>query len=216
MTLLEWAIQKRKVTIKFVQRLSGTLNFLNKAIVPGRAFTKGMYDKLKVRDKKGRILKQHHHVNLGGTFIKDCLVWKQFLTDGQQPGLCRPFIDVNGFLDAKELNFYTDSSLGRTKGMGGIFNNRWIWAKWGTDFIDEQRPSIAFLELYALVAAIVTWGRLPELCNTRVVVFCDNKSVRDMINIYASGSPQCLKVGADFILGLLEEQPQGFRKICQI
>ena len=41
--LLNWAIQKRKVTIKFVQQLTGMLNFSNKAIVPGRAFMKGMY-----------------------------------------------------------------------------------------------------------------------------------------------------------------------------
>ena len=41
--LLQWAINKKKVNIKFVQQLTGTLNFLNKAIVPGRAFTRGMY-----------------------------------------------------------------------------------------------------------------------------------------------------------------------------
>ena len=60
--LLKWAVEKKKVIIKFIQRLTGTLNFLNKALVPGHAFTKGMYGKLRVRDKSGNLLKQHHHV----------------------------------------------------------------------------------------------------------------------------------------------------------
>ena len=77
--MIKYAIDRRKVTVKFVQQLMGTLNFLSRAIMPGRAFTKGMYDKLKLKDKNGNPLKQHHHVSLVGTFIGDCMVWKNFL-----------------------------------------------------------------------------------------------------------------------------------------
>ena len=70
--LLKFAIEKRKVTIKFIQQLTGVLNFLHKAIVPGRAFTRCMYIKLKLRDSKGNLLKQHHHVYLNSSFIHDC------------------------------------------------------------------------------------------------------------------------------------------------
>ena len=52
--LINYALMKKKVTIKFVQKLTGTLNFINRAIVPRRAFTKGMYDKLRLKDKEGR------------------------------------------------------------------------------------------------------------------------------------------------------------------
>ena len=62
--LLQLAIDKCKVTIKFIQQLTGTLNFLNRAIVPGRAFMRGIYQKLKLVDARGRILKQHHHTYL--------------------------------------------------------------------------------------------------------------------------------------------------------
>ena len=44
--LLDYAIDKKKVTIKFIQKLTGILNFLNEVVVPGRAFTRGMYQKL--------------------------------------------------------------------------------------------------------------------------------------------------------------------------
>ena len=36
-------INKKKATIKEIQCLTGLLNFLNKAIIPGRAFTRRMY-----------------------------------------------------------------------------------------------------------------------------------------------------------------------------
>ena len=77
--LIQLAISKHKVTIKFIQQLTGTLNFLNKAIVPGRAFTRGMYRHLRITDKKGRLLKDHHHTYLCSQFIQDCKVWLGFL-----------------------------------------------------------------------------------------------------------------------------------------
>ena len=43
MDLLNWAITHKKVTIKFIQRLTGVLNFLSKAIIPGRAYIREMY-----------------------------------------------------------------------------------------------------------------------------------------------------------------------------
>ena len=48
--LLTSALHDRKVTIKFIQKLTGTLNFLNQSIVPGKAFTRGMYAKLKTKN----------------------------------------------------------------------------------------------------------------------------------------------------------------------
>ena len=53
--LLQYALSKKKVTIHFIQKLTGTLNFMNRAIVPGRAFTRGMYRKLTLKDNKGQM-----------------------------------------------------------------------------------------------------------------------------------------------------------------
>ena len=35
LNLLKWAVAKKKVAIKFIERLTGTLNFISKAIIPG-------------------------------------------------------------------------------------------------------------------------------------------------------------------------------------
>ena len=63
-----------KVTIKEVQVLTGTLNFLNKAIVPGRVFTRRMYNflEMKSQTKEGIQLKQHHHIKVTWEFKNDC------------------------------------------------------------------------------------------------------------------------------------------------
>ena len=45
LNLLISFLSKKKATVKELQSLAGLLNFLNKAIHPGRAFTRRMYSK---------------------------------------------------------------------------------------------------------------------------------------------------------------------------
>ena len=91
--LLKWFINQKKVTINFVQKLTGVLNFLNRALVPGQAFTRGLYEKLAIKDKAGHPLKQYHHVTLTRDFKEDCKVWESFLSIAQEKVnlLNRPF-----------------------------------------------------------------------------------------------------------------------------
>ena len=76
---LKWVRDHSKITIKMVQKLTGTLNFLGKAIVPGRTFTRSLYSKLKIKDSQGNPLKQYHHVAMGAEFKSDCQMWEFFL-----------------------------------------------------------------------------------------------------------------------------------------
>ena len=80
--------------------------------------------------------------------------------------------------------------------MGAVFleENRWITGQWSYQFIVEQQPSIEFLELIAVVAAVVTWNKIEWLNNRRVEVFCDNEAVVHMINNTTSSCPQCHKL----------------------
>ena len=167
MSLLHWAIDTRKVTVKFVQKLTGTLNFLNRVIILGRTFTRGMYMYLKpLADVKITPLKQFHHVWLNRQFIQDCRMWDSFLNQADSTQLCCPFIDFSlGGQSSHILPFYSDASLNPVLGMGAIFENRWIVAHWPKGFITTYEPSIEFLELYALVTAIFTWYKLPEFKN---------------------------------------------------
>ena len=78
------------------------------------------------------------------------------------------------------LNFYSDASVSRIHGrMGAVFNDHWISHHYGTCLIDTYKSSIEFLELFALVAGVLTWSE--SLQHLRITIFCDNQSVRDII-----------------------------------
>ena len=157
-------------------------------------FTRRMYDKLKILDAQGRPLKQHHHISVDQSFKKDCRIWQVFLKNADIFQMCRPFVDVKGKTYAKVLNFYSDAWLNVTFGMGAIFCNQFIVGRWGKQFIQQESPSIEFLELFALFAALKTWGHSMDLRNTRIVIFCDNQSVKNMVNNLVSHCPQCMKL----------------------
>ena len=195
LNLLNYAIENKKVKVKFIQKLTGTLNFLHRVIVPGHAFTRGMYSKLRLTNKQGQILKEHHHINLGATFIQDCQMWKIFLQHAQGSVLCRPFIDfLEDSHSAITLNFTSDASLNPNLGMGAVFDDQWLFAIWPPGFIVNESPSIEYLELYALTAALIAWRHHSKLKNTRVTIWCDNKSVMYMVNKSSTSCEHCLNL----------------------
>ena len=100
---IQWILGKNSATIKEIQSLTGFLNFLGKAIVPGRTFTRRMYTKLKQTDNEGRPLKSFHHVKISQEFKKDCTIWQTFLNNHKLNVLCRPFLDVSVFTTSEEL-----------------------------------------------------------------------------------------------------------------
>ena len=185
---LNWIMDKKKATIKEIQCLTDLLNFLNKAIVPGRVFTRRMYSKLSLKDKNGRDLKQYHHVHLCREFKSDCSIWTMFLQHAGASVLCRPFIDLNAFKTSKEINFYMDAS--GSIGYGCFFAGKWAFGEWDQTFLQVVKPSIEFLELFALCAGLLTWDRY--ISNTRVIIFCDNQAVVQMVNNTTSSCPNCM------------------------
>ena len=192
--LLHYALDKKKVTIKFIQRITGTLNFLCRAIVPGRAFTRGMHGKLKLTDAAGVRLKHYHHVNLGKCFLDNCRMWLYFMDHTDSETLCCPFVDAEMYVLAKKLHFFTDSSLNPELDCGGVFGKRWFVQHWDADFILEQKSSIEYLELYTLLAGLLIWGKDPRLCNTSFTIYCDNESVKSMVNQLSTNCMKCVKL----------------------
>ena len=189
LNMLQLMIQKRKATIKDIQCLTGLLNFISRAIIPGRAFTRFMYNKLRLTDKNNRLLKQHHHVALDKSFRQDCEVWIDFLSLADKTNLCHPFMDIDAFATSTQLDFYTDASKSDAKGFGCVYQDAFTWGVWG-GFVKKYDPSIEFLELYVLCMGLLIWS--DELRDMRVVIFCDNQAVVQMMNNTSSSCPNCL------------------------
>ena len=192
--------QRKKATVKELQRLAGTLNFLTKAIHPGHPFLRRMYSKFAF-DCKGRIenkhirrinekLKHYHYVRLDREFKLDCVAWKAFLENIDI--ICRPLVDYSKNAGAETVPIYSDASANHKLGFAAVFLPFWTFGVWEVGWIRKNKPSITFLELYALLVGIMTWQG--KLRNVRLTVFCDNKSVRDMMNSQASGCKNCMKL----------------------
>ena len=204
--LLNRMQSKKKATIRDLQVLCGYLNFLNKAIYPGRAFTRRMYAKYaahwdkKSSGKKGNKqcnpwktykLKPYHHVRLDKEFKIDCSIWLSFLQDSSFTNVVnRPMLDINRYVTSEQISYYSDASAAPELGYGCVYKQRWVYGKWPEGFVKRCDPSIEFLELYALVIGLFTWQE--KLANCRIIIFCDNKAVVSMVNNLSSKCKKCM------------------------
>ena len=176
--MLKFMVDAKKTKVKDMERLAGYLNFLNRAIFPGRAFTRRMYAKFTNLTTK---LKGHHHVKLDNEYKEYCKIWLSFLTKDNLLSVCTPFMDLTVRRTAQELNFYLDALASEVSGgLGCVFGKNWMKASWLEEFLKVKKPSIEYLELAALSMVVFAWGRY--LKHSRVEIFCDNKAVVSMVN----------------------------------
>ena len=137
-----------------------------------------------------KLLKPHHHARLDYEFKFNCETWKVFLTNFRNNAVCRPMVDLTVTVTVHQLNFSLDASANKALGFGAVFDNKWLFGQWEPHYIERCSPSIEYLELFALVAAILTWGG--HICNTRIVIFCDNSAVMGMVNNLTSSCKNCM------------------------
>ena len=188
--LLQFFGHNKKVQIKQIEQLMGTLNFLSHAIVPGRVFIRCMYAKLEGRmlGKNGKPFQQYHHVTLDKEFHNDCLMWTTFLLN--QGAVNRSFDNFDTALEPIDVGFFSDSSKNEDLGFGCFFNKQWIFGQWEPGFIKENNPSIAYLELFTLCAGILTWRQ--RLSYQSILIHCDNIAVIHMVNKMTSSCKNCM------------------------
>ena len=186
--------QSKKLTLNQLQKICGFLNFLGRCVIPGRAFTRRLYV-YTANDS----LKPHHHIRINAEMREDLKMWLAFL---KHPAIfCRPFLDFSKFLVADEIDFYSDAS-GKI-GFGAICGSEWMSEVWPAAFLKQFKPSIEYLELFAVTAAVLAW--IHKFKNRRIVLFCDNQSVVDMINVTSTSCKNCMVLIRFIVLkGLLE------------
>ena len=182
--LIQDTLAKKKITIKELQKLTGFLNFLGRAIVPGRTFTRRLYAYTKMNKWK-----PHHHIRLNQEMKQDLQMWVIFL---HHPTIfSRPFADFNNnTLTAPEVCLYSDASRNFKLGFGAICQQSWVWRQWNFEFMEHAQPSIEYLELYAVLIAVTNW--VHRFSNRRITLHCDNMSVVQMINSTSSTCKNCM------------------------
>ena len=177
---------RKKVTLHDLQSITGFLNFLCKAVVPGRAFTRRLYS---IQEgAENNFLKKHHHINLTSEMKMDLRMWLSFL---EHPSIyARSFMDMDNTISSTDVDFFTDASANAQLGCGGISGKDWFIMQWNENFIKKFTPSINYLELYAVMIAVENW--IYKYKNQRIYIFCDNMSVVQMINSTTSRCKNCM------------------------
>ena len=173
-----------KATLHEFQKLCGILNFLCRCIVPGRAFLRRLYAPSIVR---GRSLKTHHHIKITEENRLDLMAWKHFLTSPDS--YYRPFMEMVS-LNAKDIDMYSDALGNYSLGFGAYCGPEWTFGQWDREFCTHHKPSIEYLELFAVTVGVINWIRIFR--NRRIYLFCDNEAVVHMINNSTSSCRNCM------------------------
>ena len=140
--LLDLCSRKKTTILKFKQ-MTGLMNFICRAIVPGRAFTRRFYAKF-----ANPKLKAHYHIEVDSEMKLDASVWLQFLETLNSSALCRPFVDFLKTLFADQIEFLTDALGAKNLGFGCFFRGCWTYGQWEPQLIELLKTSIEYLELY--------------------------------------------------------------------
>ena len=169
--------ETRCTKLKLLQLL-GHLNFASRVILPGRAFVsyliqlsttvKGLYEV----------------VSLDNQCREDLLMWYNFLQEWNGVSLFYDLVSITSL----DMELFTDASL---IGFGGIFKTQWFCSVWPECIpsVDDDDLSMAFRELYPIVAAALIWGK--QWTGKRIVFVCDNQS---SVYILQRGRSRCLPI----------------------
>ena len=194
--------KNKKVTKLQVQRLCGLLNFLSQAIIPGRTFVRRLYA---LAPEK---LKQHHHVRVKSENRMDLLIWKRFLSS--EKIYCCPFME-EVIITAEDIDMFSDASGSYSKGGAGAYCNKsWVFVQWDKNFMVKNKPSIEYLELFGVTMGVLLW--INRFKNRKIFLFCDNKSVREMINHNTSGCKNCMVLIRIIVLKSMQHNVRIFAK----
>ena len=143
------------------------MNFYARAKPGGRTYKRRLYDSVTVTNP-------YHHINVMSEMKKDLRMWVSLLN---APNLSVPFVEVLE-IPSEDMGFYTDASGG--KGWGAYLAGKWLYGCWTRGFVQKYKLSTAWMELYAVVVAVVAWKEY--FSGKRVLIHCDNTAAVAMVN----------------------------------
>lgn len=135
----------------------GHFNFAARVIPAGRSFT-----------LTHSVSELHYHIYIASECRKDLAMWEKFLNGWNGKSF---FLEEN-ITCTYDISLYTDASS--KHGFGGYYAGRWFQGKWPEEIhnLGSDPLSMALLELYPIVVAIVLWGH--EWSGKRIRFLCAN------------------------------------------
>lgn len=156
-------LNRKTTTKRCLLSLIGKLAFAAKAVPAGRLFIRRLITlSTKVREL-------HHRIHLNKEARADIQWWQSFLPSWNGTAF---FIDPNS-VNARQMELYTDAS--GTHGCGAYYQGNWFHHNWQPHQRLSNQISIQWQELFAILAAALTWGHLWR--GKKVQFNCDNMSI---------------------------------------
>ena len=159
-------------------QLLGHFNFASPVILPGRSFVSYLIH------LSTTVKGLHEFVRLDNHCREDLLMWYRFLQHWNEVSLfydpvCTISCDMELFIDASLIGF------------GGIFHTQWFCSAWAKNIpsVRDDDISMAFRELYPIVAAAIIWGK--QWTAKKIVFVCDNLSA---VHILLHARSRCLAI----------------------
>ena len=150
---LDWR-SKSSATVKELQSLAGTLQFAASVVRPGRFFLRSIFAMAATMDRHPSATR-HKQWALTPAVRADVAWWGEFTPGWNGISL----LYEKEWVDAERIEFFTDACK---SGYGALFGTEWFEARWSPEqsaaAMRKSRESMPFLELFALVAAALTWG----------------------------------------------------------
>ncbi|XP_060587839.1 uncharacterized protein LOC132743320 [Ruditapes philippinarum] len=186
------AINAKKISLKDMQSLLGSLNFACRVIAPGRAFCRRLID------ATIGVIKPHHKIRVSANMRKDLGLWLHFLQSYNGITLISDPI----WLSDNTLEIYTDSSGGVTGGYGIYFAGHWSQGSWPSHWvIGGLTRDMTLLEFFPVVAAIVTWSN--SFRNKKILFHIDNQAVIHIISSQTCKSERIMNLVRHLVLVML-------------
>ena len=105
---------------------------------------------------------------------------------------------------------HSDAAGNYSLGLGATCGSSWIATHWNVSFCQAVKPSIQYLELYAEVTGVLLW--VHRFRNKRIILFCNNQGVVDMINSSSSTCRNCMVLIHILVLKSLVENVRIFAR----
>ena len=158
-SLIKSWLGKRKATKRELLSLIGKLSFAAKVVPAGRLFLRRLIQ------LSTTVRKLHHHIHLNPEARADLRWWNSFLPSWNGISM---FVAPE-WKDADSFQLYTDAS--GSFGFGAYLDGAWFRGDW-QPHQQLLKRSIQWQELFAIVAAALTWGHF--LTGQRIRFHCDN------------------------------------------
>ena len=158
-----WLHHRRKVTKRELLSIIGKLAFAARAVPAGRLFLRRLIS----LSTKAKSL--HHHITINKEARADIMWWHSFLPTWNGTA---PFLEADA-INAYDWELYTDAS--GSHGCGAFWQGSWFHYMWQPHQRLSETTSIQWQELFAILAAALTWGH--RWRRKRIKFHCDNQAI---------------------------------------